>query len=159
MQKYVDELVLQNETLDLIYANASCNCELKLQDIVHCEKCKLYEKEISDLKRKLASLESQNNLNNLLKNSRNVGNRSGLGYKQTKTNRKLTYQKVGSFTKNRFYTKPTCFYYGVYGHTTNVCKIKLYGVPSGRYVWVVKDKVAQTNQKGPINDWVPKSSN
>ena len=96
MQKNIDEIMLQNETLYLIYANALCDCESKLQEIVDCENCKIYESEISDLKRKLASLESQNSLNDLLKNSSNVGNRSGIGYKQTLTNSKQRYPKVGN---------------------------------------------------------------
>ena len=143
----------------MIYANASCVCESKVQDIIDCEKCKTFEKELSELKKKNASLESQNNLNTLLNSSRNIGNRSGLGYKQTLTNSKLKFQKVGTFAKNSFKSKPTCFYCGLFGHTTNVCKIKLYGVPSGKFIWIEKDRVVSTNQKGPNIVWVPKSSN
>ncbi|KAF1862526.1 hypothetical protein Lal_00024428, partial [Lupinus albus] len=81
LQSSIDELKLDNETLDLIYANSSCNCTTKLSETSTCENCKVLNAENFVLKNKFAKFTySSHNLDNLLAASRNVGNRSGLGY-------------------------------------------------------------------------------
>ncbi|KAF1894402.1 hypothetical protein Lal_00027099 [Lupinus albus] len=85
LQSLVDELKLESETLDLIYANSSCNCTTNLSETPTCENCIVLNAENSVLKNKFEKFTySSHNLNNVLAASRNVGNRSGLGYMHAK---------------------------------------------------------------------------
>ncbi|KAF1867883.1 hypothetical protein Lal_00012779 [Lupinus albus] len=85
LQFFIDELKLENETLDLIYANSSCNFTTKLSETSTCEKCKVLNAENYILKNKFAKLTySSHNLDNLLAASRSVGNLSGLDYMHAK---------------------------------------------------------------------------
>ena len=57
----------------------------------------------------------------------------------------------------RFYNKnhifrPTCFLCKEKVHTTNACYIRNYGIPCSEHVWMRK----VFNQKGPIENWVPR---
>ncbi|KAF1883563.1 hypothetical protein Lal_00037529 [Lupinus albus] len=74
LQSFIDELNLENETLDLIYANSSCNCTTKLTETPTCKNCNVLNAENSVLKNKIAKFTySSHNLDNLLAASRNVG--------------------------------------------------------------------------------------
>ncbi|KAF1860362.1 hypothetical protein Lal_00037701 [Lupinus albus] len=46
LQSLIDELNLENETLDLIYANSSCNFTTKLSETPTCENCNVLNAEI-----------------------------------------------------------------------------------------------------------------
>ncbi|KAF1860103.1 hypothetical protein Lal_00033697 [Lupinus albus] len=71
MQKELDELKLENETLDLIYA-----CSSNLIETSICERCKVLESENFVWKDKIAKFTySSQNLDNLLATSRNVDSR------------------------------------------------------------------------------------
>ncbi|KAF1884068.1 hypothetical protein Lal_00013028 [Lupinus albus] len=88
LQSFIDELKLENETLDLIYANSSCNCTTKLSETPIYENCRVLNAENSVLKNKFAKFTySSQNLDNLLVASRNVGNQYGLGYMHAKKSR------------------------------------------------------------------------
>ena len=156
LQKDLEELKLQNETLELIYANSTCNCELKSNETPSCENCKSLEKEVFNLNDRLARLmKGDTSLDHLLSTQRNNSNRSGLGYTKPK---KRNYRKVGGFSKNKISKNPTCHYCGIFGHTTNKCNIKKFGIPSGEYIWIVKGTSPHANNKGPKTTWVPKST-
>ncbi|KAF1859184.1 hypothetical protein Lal_00001015 [Lupinus albus] len=74
LQYFIDGLKLENETLDLIYDNSSCNCTTKLSETPICENCKVLNAENPILKNKIAKFAySSHNLDNLLATSRNVG--------------------------------------------------------------------------------------
>ncbi|KAF1872205.1 hypothetical protein Lal_00039367 [Lupinus albus] len=67
LQSLIDELNLENETLDLIYAISSCNCTTKLSETPTCENCNVLNAENSVLKNKIAKFTySSHNLDNLL---------------------------------------------------------------------------------------------
>ncbi|KAF1891550.1 hypothetical protein Lal_00015147 [Lupinus albus] len=53
MQKELDDLKLENETLDLIYSCASCNCSTKIIEAAICEKWQILDAENSVLKNKM----------------------------------------------------------------------------------------------------------
>ncbi|KAF1864851.1 hypothetical protein Lal_00031814 [Lupinus albus] len=73
LQSFIDELKLENETLDLIYFNSSCNCTTKLSETSTCENSKVLNAENSILKNKFEKFTySSHNLDNLLAASRNV---------------------------------------------------------------------------------------
>ena len=54
-------------------------------------------------------------------------------------------------SRHRIKFEPTCFYYGIKGHTPNACYVRNFSVASGHYVWVKKG----TNYEGPKATWVP----
>ncbi|KAF1889016.1 hypothetical protein Lal_00042985 [Lupinus albus] len=111
---------LDNETLDLINANSSCNHTTKLSKTPTCENCKVLNAENSVLKNKFAKFTySSHNLDNLLATSRNVGNRSSLGYMQVKKSKSNMNQVV--YAKISHKKLSTCFYCGLHGHTSISC--------------------------------------
>jgi len=155
MQKFIDELKLENETLDLIYSNASCDCEQKMKPSTKCESCKHFEKEVFDLKTKLASFtKGDMHLNKLLANQRGNTNKTGLGYQKLKN---CKYRKLSIFSKFDYSKKPTCYNCRLFGHTTSSCNIKLKGVPNGSFVWIKKGINHYANHSGPKTIWVPKT--
>ena len=156
MQKELDELKLENETLDLIYANSLCNCSSKMTMKTNCENCMFLEEENHMLKERIANFtKCSHELDNMLSSQRAIGNRTGLGYVK---NRKKSYKKHVDFSNVSYAKSPTCFYCGVFGHTSNKCHIRLKGVPNGNYIWIVKGKDPYaTNHQGPKTTWVPKT--
>ncbi|KAF1894652.1 hypothetical protein Lal_00027029 [Lupinus albus] len=157
LQFLIDELNLENETLDLINANSSCNCTTKLSETPTCENFKVLNAENSVLKNKFAKFTySSHNLDNILDASRNVGNRSGLGYMHAKKSKSNMNQVV--YAKMSHQKLPTCFYCGLHGHTSISCKVKMHGIPSGQYMWIQNGQVPLvTNKKEPNITWVPKT--
>ncbi|KAF1885813.1 hypothetical protein Lal_00042682 [Lupinus albus] len=136
----MDELKLENETLDLIYSSASCMCSTKVIETPVCETCCELKMENDELKNKITKFTySSQNLNRLLASSKNIGNRTGLGFKNKTSKSHVINHKL-----------PTCFYCGVYGHTSGSCYIKRHRVTSGKYVWIAKCAPGSvTNKKGP----------
>ncbi|KAF1855620.1 hypothetical protein Lal_00042356 [Lupinus albus] len=158
MQKEMDELKLENETLDLIYSSASCMCSTKVIQTPVCETCCELKMKNDELKNKITQFTyNSQNLNRLLDSSKNTGNRTGLGFKHK--SKKRPFRKHAASKSHVINHKlPTCFYCGVHGHTSSSCYIKRLGVPSGKYVWVAKCAPSSvTNKKGPNITWVPKS--
>ncbi|KAF1864739.1 hypothetical protein Lal_00039905 [Lupinus albus] len=138
MQKEMDELKLENETFDLIYSSASCMCSTKVIETPVCETCSELEMENDELKNKITKFTySSQNLNRLLASSKNIGNRIGLGFKH-KSKKRPFGKHVASKSHVINHKLPTCFYFGVHGHTYGSCYIKRNEVPSGKYVWVAK---------------------
>ena len=84
LNKELEELKIENETLGLIDANSSCTkCESHENASISssCSSCKNFEKEIDDLKSVLAKFTiGRNNLEILLGKQRCVFNKAGLGY-------------------------------------------------------------------------------
>ncbi|KAF1870708.1 hypothetical protein Lal_00026338 [Lupinus albus] len=73
MQKELDELKLENETLYLIYSCASCACSTKVIETTMCKNCQTLDDENFVLKNKMAKFTySHQNLDSLLASSRNV---------------------------------------------------------------------------------------
>ena len=74
-----------------------------------------------------------------------------------------THKKQKSY-KNLFnFTKACspftiCHYCTSKGHYFFRYMIKRYGVPSGKYKWILKRTNKLTNQKGPKTTWVPIST-
>ncbi|KAF1889061.1 hypothetical protein Lal_00043380, partial [Lupinus albus] len=112
LQKELDELKLENETLDLIYSCNTCDCSadnLCLKPV--CETCEILQEDNLKLKEKLERLtNSKQQLDTLLSQTRNVGDHTGLGYTRSAKN-KRPYRKpvVNAKDKNRR-RSPTCFY-------------------------------------------------
>ncbi|KAF1879747.1 hypothetical protein Lal_00039763 [Lupinus albus] len=78
----MDELKIENETLDLIYSSASCMCSTKVIETPICETCWELKMENDELKNKITKFTyNSQNLNRLLASSKNIGNRTGLGFK------------------------------------------------------------------------------
>ncbi|KAF1885917.1 hypothetical protein Lal_00049321, partial [Lupinus albus] len=157
LQKELNELKLENETLDLIYSCNTCDCSAdnSCQKPV-CETCEILQEDNLKLKEKLERLtNSKQQLDTLLSQTRNVGDRTGLGYTRSAKNKRL-YRKPVVNTKNKNHKRsPTCFYCNTYGHTSYSCYIRKYGIPSGAYIWIKKgDNSLITNRKGPNIIWV-----
>ncbi|KAF1878140.1 hypothetical protein Lal_00049308 [Lupinus albus] len=155
MQKEINELKLENETLDLIYSSASCMCSTKVIEAPERETCFELKNENDELKNKITKFTfCSQNLNRLLASSKNVGNRTGLGFKH-KSKKRPFRKYVASKSQVNNHKIPTCFYCGVHGHTSGSCYIKRHEVPSGKYVWVPKCTPGSvTNKKGPNITWV-----
>ncbi|KAF1896079.1 hypothetical protein Lal_00042341 [Lupinus albus] len=98
MQKEIDELKLENKTLDLIYSNASCMCSSKLTKTPVCETCHEFKNENDDLTNKMTKFTyNSQNLNRLLASSNNVGNRTSLSFKRKnhkRPTRKLVRHRI-----------------------------------------------------------------
>ena len=155
LQKQVDDLNLDNETLHLIIDNSSCDCANRVNVVVDCEDCKLLKDENAILKNKLASFTSGNvKLRTLLNFQRGNSNKFGLGYTNAKSK---PHRNVVDFSKVDFSNAPTCFYCGTHGHTSNVCYVKVHGIPKGNYVWMKKGESPYTNKNGSKTIWIPKS--
>lgn len=106
-------------------------------------------------------------LESVLSGKRYYNDKSGLSYSKidkpstsksifVKTNDKSNKERVKNvhfvhhhlkknFGQNKSYIPryrsnffPTCFYYGLKGHTPNACYIKNFSVPMGHYVWIKK---------------------
>ena len=74
---------------------------------------------------------SKNNENKVVKNKYvpKIKNKHNNRTRRTWVEKGTTYRNTNFIS---------CFYCMKKGHTSNKCKIKHYGVPSGRYIWVVK---------------------
>ncbi|BAT83726.1 hypothetical protein VIGAN_04092800, partial [Vigna angularis var. angularis] len=74
---------------------------------------------------------SKNNENKVVKNKYvpRIKNKHNHRTRRTWVEKGTTYRNTNVVS---------CFYCMKKGHTSNKCKIKHYGVPSGRYVWVIK---------------------
>ncbi|KAF1896133.1 hypothetical protein Lal_00042899 [Lupinus albus] len=151
VKKEINELKLENETLDLIYSNASCMCSCKIIETSVCETCHDLKVENDDLKNKMAKFTyGSQSLDILLASSKNVGNRISLGFKRKNYKRPNRKHVEHRHNVNK-HKLTTCFYYGIHGHTSDSCYIKRHGVPSGKYVWVAKGSPGSvTNKKDPI---------
>lgn len=75
-----------------------------------------------------------------------------------KSNNVRHYPKRKRFVKKKSYVYryksnfvPTCFYYGIIGHTPNVCYVRNFSVASGHYVWIKKGN----NYEGSKSIWIP----
>ncbi|KAF1862977.1 hypothetical protein Lal_00018821 [Lupinus albus] len=102
LQSFIDELKLENETLDLIYFNSSCNCTTKLSETPTCENCNVLNAENFVLKNKIAKLTySSHNFNILLDAFRNIGSRSGLGYTYAKKSKSNMNQRGSGRSSDR----------------------------------------------------------
>jgi hypothetical protein len=107
-------------------------------------------------------------LEGVLSQQRYSNDKSGLGYSKfskpsssktvfLKANDQPTKEKVNKeknvhhypkrkrSSKNKSYVpryrsnfEPTCFYYGIIGHTPNACYVRNFSIASGHYVWVKK---------------------
>ncbi|KAF1881732.1 hypothetical protein Lal_00032203, partial [Lupinus albus] len=152
LQSLIDELNLENETLDLIHANSSCNCTTNLSETPTCENCNVLNVEKFVLKNKIAKFTySSHNLNNLLPASRNVG------YMHAKKSKSNMNQVV--YAKMSHQKLSTCFYCGLHGHTSISCNVRMHGIPSGQYMWIQNEQVPfVTRKKGPNITWVRRSS-
>ncbi|KAF1888318.1 hypothetical protein Lal_00043187 [Lupinus albus] len=102
LQKELDELKFENETLDLIYSCNTCNCSAyNLCQKPVCETCEILQEDNFKLKEKLERLtNSKQQLDTLLSQTRNVGDRTGLGYIRSAKN-KRPYRKPYQSWKSR----------------------------------------------------------
>ncbi|KAF1888735.1 hypothetical protein Lal_00036777 [Lupinus albus] len=134
MKKELDEMKLENETLDLIYSCALCNYSSKIIEAAICEKCQILDAKNSVLKNKMAKFTySRQNLDTLHASSRNVDNRTSSGYRNT--NIKKAYRRHVGQTHNLHQTNlPARFYCGTLSQTSGSCHICRHGVPSGKYI-------------------------
>ncbi|KAF1864910.1 hypothetical protein Lal_00031875, partial [Lupinus albus] len=102
-QYFIDDLKLENETLDII-------CMLTLHN-------------------KIAKFTySSHNLDNLLATSRIVGNRSGLGYMHA--NKRKSNMKQVIYAKMSHKKLPSCFYCGLHGHNSISYEVIMHGITS-----------------------------
>ena len=85
LNKEVEDLKIENETLGLIDANSSCPTCMTHEHastLSSCQSCKVFKKEIEDLNNILAKFTfGRDNLNILLGKQRCIFDKAGLGYK------------------------------------------------------------------------------
>jgi len=113
---------------------------------------------LKDLFRKMNK--GKNDLNHLQSMQKQTIDKTKLGYnKQTNLPKKANFappKKVNpkkvSKKKNIVHPKPkekTCHYCMKRGHTFYKCYVRRFDVPRGKYVWIPKELIVETNPIGP----------
>ena len=149
--------ILQREFNDLLHTKNDIENEKNScleENHLLCSKNKILQIEVDRLKPLVDKLTlSSNKLELILKNQRDVGNKTGIGYNShLKKKPVLNATTINSFQK----PKVICFHCKKSGHKSFACNQSLKKKHKVKKIWVPKGTMIP-NPKGPKKTWVPKS--